>query len=1433
MNKIKYCQWYAVTRFVLAASLCSLMAVEAQADKGQEGSEPMLPIVCRPVQELAVDDEVGPIVMTRMALPHILNLLQTFSGRTIIPGSGLPSLQLTFRTQDPLRRDEAILAIETLLRLNGIILIKGDAGFVEARPLSQALTSGPVLLDAERPGEIEGQQIYGRVFDLKHMATRDVFPQVRGMLSPGGLSSIANFPLRDAIMVFDTRRNLETIARVVEMLDQPVDRQADVFVVPAQNSTVQNLHQALQHAQRHQANPALNRASFQINRQANHLVVVAPRENRAYIEELAALLDADIAPMTTSRVIPVQYGNIRSLYNIMNGIVRHQQRTWQRSGIRSHEPFRGEADVRGGDGVSTDGVTAAPEGEGVTIAVPEPVSAGEVVAELQQTAQDLQFSPYMSIWLDLANNAIVAYGTHADIARAEALIADLDRETAPLLISEVIRLNHAFAPTIGNLISRMVQTQRNIFRQEQLGRTDSRRPAAEMHGADVAAEAEAAFDFSPFMTIFTEQSGNSLIVYGTRADLDKIKPLIEQLDREYAPVTSGKTITIQHTQSSSVAATLQRIISLQQLAFRRQGIRADVTRSQDRIDGQMAADADSSFEFTPYALVHADRTTNTIFLYGTLQDLMRMEALVAELDRETAPITRSQMFYLRHAGADALSRLLSSLVWSQRRTFQQLGLRHTTDTDEQSAESQVEQEMGLAFSDFAVVIADRRSNGILVYGTDGDIRRIAQVIEKADVAVEPITMSRIIPLRHADANHVSRVLQIIITGQRRALQQYGSEGLDTRTGVEREPLRSLAEGDPALQFSPFLSIVPDARNNALIVYGTHADVEHVNRLAAEIDVEVAPLTVSEVFILQHAQASQVAGMLMGIINNQRRAMALVQSQFRAVQFRTRQDAEEQDGTAMDMLFDPGKAMQFSPYVSVVANPRNNSLLGYGTAADMEQLRQLVASTDIEVAPRTQSRVFVIRHGDANDILRTLTPLIQAQQRVREREATLRRFFGQQRDADENRGDIDAEVEGAGSSFDTLDYPGVDLDRDLQFSPYITLTADTRANTVIAYGTAFDLEQVDYLVGQIDRVLPQVRIEVVIAEVSLSEGQVSGLNSFGFSYDNPFDFQAGGGIIAMGQGGIAAAAGGPGANGNDAPASGAGSAQSFVGRGGLIATGPQLDSSGAALDMGITVDPFSMRTVFRVAREDRNVRILSAPSITTTHNRPAHINVGEARPIITSSTATLDRSLATRSEIEYRDIGIQLTVRPLISEHGVIQLDIEQVVETVVDTQTIDNNIQPIIGTRRANSFVSVHDQQILVMGGLQSVETTLSEGRVFLLGDIPVLGYLFRPRRRISTVRELIIFIRPELVQSRPIQEAFHADPAQRRTAEAEVLRYYESGTFETDPRGMRQPERTRFQRLFGLGKENDDSATAGNGAELSESPKGDEHLPITSEEEE
>jgi len=553
----------------------------------------------------------------------------------------------------------------------------------------------------------------------------------------------------------------------------------------------------------------------------------------------------------------------------------------------------------------------------------------------------------------------------------------------------------------------------------------------------------------------------------------------------------------------------------------------------------------------------------------------------------------------------------------------------------------------------------------------------------------------------------------------------------------------MVEGHPAVQFSQFLSIVPDARNNALIVYGTHGDLKHVAALVEQTDVEVAPMTRSEVFFLENARAHTLASIMSRMIRGQQSAMRIVQSRFRAVQY---PGGDEEDAALTSVMYDPSQPMQFSPYVSVVANDQNNSLLVYGTDSDIGQVRDIIGQNDIAVSPRTQSRIFHIKHADANNVVRTINPLITAQQRVREREASLRRFLRHDSESDEP----DPGAAGAEAMDAALAGASIEFDEDLQFSPYVTLSADDRSNAVIAYGTPFDLQQVEDLIMQIDQVLPQVQIEVVIAEVMLQNGQVSGLDSFGISYDNPFPFQ----VDGAANGGVAS-------------------------RGGVLGSTPELgNGTGSAGEIGIGISPFSLQSVFRTAKLDSKVRILSAPTISTTHNHPASINVGEARPIITSSTSSLNNSLATRSTVEYRDIGIELKVRPLVSELGFIQMEVEQVVETVIDTQTIDNNEQPIIGTRRATSFVSVRDGQIIVMGGLQSEATIVSDGKVWILGDIPLIGRLFRPKKRTSTVRELIIFIRPRIIKDMSEKEVIAREQEKAGLVAEDVVTYFETGQF-------------------------------------------------------
>lgn len=914
-------------------------------------------------------------------------------------------------------------------------------------------------------------------------------------------------------------------------------------------------------------------------------------------------------------------------------------------------------------------------------------------------------------------------------------------------------------------------------------------------------------------TLFWADSRTNMLVVSTEPEnYEMIKKMVEELDKEVAPLTTSRVFPIKNTNVWTVYRILQGIVNNQQRIFDRMGFYSGERYGRQMkeeevpflittegaaapVEGEGAAaqtppagggqrvetatvsleqimeqpimgEGMPELQFSPYLSLYADPQNSSIVVYGTQADMKRVEYLISELDQRSAPMTESEVFYLEHAEANTLASLVGRIIQMQRSAFQREGLRS-------GRERQLDDEVipdifeeGFQFSPFASVVADRRSNALLVYGTKEDIQQVRDLIKKTDIPVAPITHTKVFPLRHTEVMNIARIVTNIINGQQARLRQVQSQSqyVRVRNDAGEVNLNSdFAEGAYDLQFSPFAMVIADNRSNSLVAYGTSGDMRHLDELLKQLDIEVAPVTQSRVFYLEQANANALAAILNRIVQGQQRAMRNVLS----LQRQIRNASEEEEG--MDsFLLDGNQTLQFSPYVNIVANQRNNSIIVYGTQSDVDQLAQLIRMNDIKIAPKTSSKIFYIKHAQANAVVRVINPLIQAQLRVRERESTLRRVFlrnnGQEPDSE--IGPLEFPVPGEGAESvnyteqvtDQLLDPSMDFDEDAQFSPYVSLAADERSNSVIAYGTPFDLEQIEALIDKIDRVLPQVRIEVVIAEVALIGGATSGLSEFGINYRSPFDPQNPG-----------------------------------IGDIGMIAEGDKLPGTQTPVfEGGMSLGRFSLQTVFRVARQKSNVKILSAPTITTTHNRLAKINIGEARPIITStvSNVTSGSSLATRSEVEYRDIGIELRVRPMISDGNVIQMELEQVVETVVDTQTIDNNIQPIIGTRRATSFLSIRDQEVLVMGGLQSVESTDRAGRVWLLGDLPILGSLFQPTSREQTVRELIIFIRPSIVQSSD-EASMLSSKALENTAVGDEVKYYlNEGSFR-EQELVRPPQAT------------------------------------------
>jgi len=156
-------------------------------------------------------------------------------------------------------------------------------------------------------------------------------------------------------------------------------------------------------------------------------------------------------------------------------------------------------------------------------------------------------------------------------------------------------------------------------------------------------------------------------------------------------------------------------------------------------------------------------------------------------------------------------------------------------------------------------------------------------------------------------------------------------------------------------------------------------------------------------------------------------------------------------------------------------------------------------------------------------------------------------------------------------------------------------------------------------------------------------------------------------------------------------------------------------------------------------------ILATPNITTLDNQEANFVVGEEVPVITGAAASSNNSNPFQT-IERREVGIKLKVTPQINEGNAVQLKIEQEVSGVKGG-TAGTAVDVIFSKRSVTTTVMVDDGQIVVIGGLIDENVQETESKVPLLGDIPILGHLFRSTKSSKTKRNLMIFIKPTIIR--------------------------------------------------------------------------------------
>ena len=196
-------------------------------------------------------------------------------------------------------------------------------------------------------------------------------------------------------------------------------------------------------------------------------------------------------------------------------------------------------------------------------------------------------------------------------------------------------------------------------------------------------------------------------------------------------------------------------------------------------------------------------------------------------------------------------------------------------------------------------------------------------------------------------------------------------------------------------------------------------------------------------------------------------------------------------------------------------------------------------------------------------------------------------------------------------------------------------------------------------------------------------------------------------------------------------------------------------SPAGLSVGLLSEPVEIAglTVSNIAaivnavKTDDDFRILSTPQVLTTDNEEARITVGENRPYQTR--ATTDQSGGTFESFEYRDVGKILKITPHVTENRLVRMNLSLEVTNIDRLSTaLTSTTLPVTQKRTVDTTVIVKDKQTVVIGGLIEESTSTNQSKIPVLGDLPILGWMFRNTQEEGQKTNLYIFLTPRVIKS-------------------------------------------------------------------------------------
>ncbi|QBY04635.1 type II secretion system protein GspD [Thalassotalea sp. HSM 43] len=397
---------------------------------------------------------------------------------------------------------------------------------------------------------------------------------------------------------------------------------------------------------------------------------------------------------------------------------------------------------------------------------------------------------------------------------------------------------------------------------------------------------------------------------------------------------------------------------------------------------------------------------------------------------------------------------------------------------------------------------------------------------------------------------------------------------------------------------------------------------------------------------------------------------------------------------------------------IVADERTNSVIVSGELKARERITKLIAKLDSELETSGNTRVYYLKYAKAADLVQVMQSVSDSIQRSTTTTGTTKTTTARRNSSNRN----------------------------------VSIEAHDDTNTLVITAEPDMLRSLETVIRQLDIRRAQVLVEAIIVEVFESDGAQLGVQWYhedgGFTQFNngvvPISGIAAGAIAAEGEEASQTIITNPDgsvteSNNPDTP--------------GDYTILAQLLGNVSGMMFGIVEDDWG--AIVQAVSTDVNSNILATPSITTLDNEEAYFIVGQEVPIITGSQTGSNNSNPFTT-VDRKEVGIKLKVTPQVNEGSGVQLTIEQEVSSVSGATGVDISINK----REIKTTVMADNGATIILGGLIDEDVQESMQKVPILGDIPLLGALFRSTGSTTRKRNLMVFLRPTIIREGTAMDA-------------------------------------------------------------------------------